>query len=224
MDYLHKNEIIHRDIKGANILMTKEGVIKLADFGLARKIYPDYKKNLNYTVKVVTLWYRAPELLMFIKNYTSTVDIWSLGCFFAELFLKKTLFPGDNESRQMKFIFDMCGSPDLKVYPKDMVMSQAIRERIKSENTPRKLTAHLKSCHLEDDNLIDLLDQMLKMEPNMRISAEAALDHAFFDEIRPGKDEKLDLSSLKYLLSETSDSHEYRVRYERKQNNEFQKL
>ena len=90
IQYLHKNKIIHWDIKGANILIDKSGTVKLADFGLARVIYPEIR-NINYTIKVVTLWYRAPELLLASKNYNEKVDIWSLGCFFTELFLGKNV-------------------------------------------------------------------------------------------------------------------------------------
>ena len=90
--------IIHRDIKGANILISDKGVVKLADFGLARIYYPE-KKNAQYTNKVVTLWYRAPELLLGAKNYSDTVDVWSIGCVFAELLLEKVLFPGDKEAK-----------------------------------------------------------------------------------------------------------------------------
>lgn len=75
--YLHKNNVIHRDIKGANILLNEDGIVKLADFGLARVIHPHHV--LNYTNKVVTLWYRAPEILLGYKNYDHKVDMWSVG-------------------------------------------------------------------------------------------------------------------------------------------------
>jgi serine/threonine protein kinase len=84
IDYLHKKNVIHRDVKGANILISSSGQVKLADFGLARIFYPGDDK-VNYTNRVVTLWYRAPELLLGARNYTEAVDMWSVGCVFAEM-------------------------------------------------------------------------------------------------------------------------------------------
>ena len=87
---------MHRDIKGGNLLLTKDGVLKIADFGLAR----EFKKvnNPNFTVKVVTRWYRAPEILFHIPNYTVAIDVFALGCIMAEMFLNRPLFPGSSES------------------------------------------------------------------------------------------------------------------------------
>jgi len=105
--YLHDEGIMHRDIKGANILMNNKGVLKLTDFGLARKINPTHT---NYTNRVVTLWYRAPELLLGAEHYTAKIDIWSIGCFFSELLTQKPLFPGDNEHKQLDCIFRKYGN------------------------------------------------------------------------------------------------------------------
>jgi serine/threonine protein kinase len=95
--YLHNKNIIHRDIKGANILISKDGIVKIADFGLARIFYPNNKAK-QYTNRVVTLWYRAPELLLGSTSYSDTVDMWSMGCVFAEMFLGGVLFPGKDET------------------------------------------------------------------------------------------------------------------------------
>jgi cyclin-dependent kinase 12/13 len=96
MAYLHQQGIMHRDIKGSNLLLTKDGVLKIADFGLAR----EFKKvnNPHFTVKVVTRWYRAPELLLLNHRYTEAIDIWSIGCFIAEMFIGKPIFPGRSDS------------------------------------------------------------------------------------------------------------------------------
>ena len=89
LNYLHDQNIIHRDIKPANILYNNQGIVKIADFGLAR--YFNSGLN-NYTNRVVTLWYRAPEILLGSKNYSNKIDIWSMGCFFVELLINKPLF------------------------------------------------------------------------------------------------------------------------------------
>lgn len=108
--------MIHRDIKGANILISSAGEVKLADFGLARVFYPGNEK-VNYTNKVVTLWYRAPELLLGSRNYTQAVDMWSVGCVFAELVLQQVLFRGDKEERQIELIYEKCGSVSNENWP-----------------------------------------------------------------------------------------------------------
>jgi cyclin-dependent kinase 12/13 len=94
LDYLHDNNIIHRDIKGANILLNNKGEVKLADFGLARLHNPNPNQNKKYTNRVVTLWYRSPELLLGATNYGTAIDIWSVGCVFAELLSGTSLFKG----------------------------------------------------------------------------------------------------------------------------------
>ena len=106
---------MHRDIKGGNILLTKDGVLKIADFGLAR----EYIKvnNANFTVKVVTRWYRAPELLLNQSRYTESVDMWSIGCFIAEMFLGSPVFPGASDLAQLPVIFDKMGVPDENSWP-----------------------------------------------------------------------------------------------------------
>jgi cyclin-dependent kinase 12/13 len=116
IQYLHSSNVIHRDIKGANILISSAGEVKLADFGLARVFYPGNEK-VNYTNKVVTLWYRAPELLLGSRNYTQAVDMWSVGCVFAELVLQQVLFRGDKEERQIELIYEKCGSVSNENWP-----------------------------------------------------------------------------------------------------------
>lgn len=112
--YLHDKGIMHRDIKGGNILLTKHGVVKIADFGLAR----DFKRvnNFNFTTKVVTRWYRAPELLLGNHNYNEAIDIWSIGCFIAEMFTGKPIFPGKSDLDQLPCIYEMLGVPDEKTW------------------------------------------------------------------------------------------------------------
>jgi len=113
--YLHSKGIMHRDIKGSNILLNNKGDVKLADFGLARKL--DRRPNPQYTNRVITLWYRAPELLLGSRNYSTQVDMWSMGCFFFELLTFKPLFPGDKEARMLELIYQICGTPSEENWP-----------------------------------------------------------------------------------------------------------
>jgi serine/threonine protein kinase len=106
---------MHRDIKGGNLLLTRNGILKIADFGLAR----EFRKvnSRNFTTKVVTRWYRAPELLLNQFQYTEAIDMWSIGCFVAELFIGKPLFPGRSDLDQLPVIFDKLGVPTNAEWP-----------------------------------------------------------------------------------------------------------
>lgn len=112
--FLHSKNVVHRDIKSANILMNKNGEIKLADFGLARLMD---MKNQNYTNRVVTLWYRSPELLLGSVNYTTAIDMWSVGCCFAEILNAAPFFKADNEQKLLEMIYQKCGSPTEESWP-----------------------------------------------------------------------------------------------------------
>lgn len=112
VDFLHSNRIVHRDLKPQNILVSRDCSVKLADFGLAR-IY-DFSSLL--TTVVVTLWYRSPEILLG-NSYATPVDLWSCGCIFAELFLRKPFFPGQYEGDQLNQIFHILGTPSPSDWP-----------------------------------------------------------------------------------------------------------
>ena len=115
MLYIHSKNVMHRDIKGANILMDNKGNVKVTDFGLAKEFEPH--RLINYTNRVVTPWYRCPELLLGAEKYTSAVDMWSVGCFFAELLTSRALFPGNTEAKILELIFEKCGTPTEETWP-----------------------------------------------------------------------------------------------------------
>ena len=178
VDYIHKNKILHRDLKPQNLLISKDNIVKIGDFGLARGYGIPVK---NYTHEVVTLWYRPPDVLLGNKNYGTTVDMWSIGCIFAEMVSGKPLFPGKSESDQLKTIFKIKGTPNdkyassLKEYPEWGVGENNFENC--EEHDFKQLFPNL------DDEGIDLLQKLLQLEPEKRISAEEALKHPFFDDI-----------------------------------------
>ncbi|CAN1351251.1 Probable serine/threonine-protein kinase At1g09600 [Linum perenne] len=109
LDHCHSRGVLHRDIKGSNLLIDDSGVLKIADFGLAS--FFDPKSGAALTSRVVTLWYRAPELLLGACNYGVSVDLWSTGCILGELYSGKPILPGRTEVEQLHKIFKLCGSP-----------------------------------------------------------------------------------------------------------------
>jgi serine/threonine protein kinase len=187
VEYLHDNWILHRDIKTSNLLLNNNGIMKIADFGLARP----YGSPLRpYTHVVVTLWYRAPELLLGTKTYTPAIDIWSVGCVFAELLLGKSLFKGKGEIDQLDQIFRILGS----VNEDDWPAYRNLPNTKKFVNLPRKNTSALRQSfpvsRLSDKGL-DLLQQMLTYNPEKRITAKEAVQHPYFEEIPVQKDTEL---------------------------------
>jgi cyclin-dependent kinase 12/13 len=126
LHYCHSHSVLHRDLKPANLLLSKDGVLKLADYGLARILSSNERRQ--YTNKVVTLWYRAPELLLGSRKYSAEIDVWSVGCIFAEILsasaqdaantanvkqhkIGKPIFPGEKEEEQLNYIFYVLGYP-----------------------------------------------------------------------------------------------------------------
>ncbi|KAG8585540.1 hypothetical protein GDO81_005065 [Engystomops pustulosus] len=170
LEFLHLNCIVHRDLKPENILVTSCGQVKLADFGLARI----YSCQMALTPVVVTLWYRAPEVLL-QSTYATPVDIWSVGCIFAEMFRRKPLFCGNSEADQLCKIFDMIGLPSEEEWPEDVTLPR-------SAFSPRTLQPVEKFVPEIDATGAQLLLEMLTFNPLRRVSASQALHHAFFSE------------------------------------------
>ncbi len=161
---------MHRDLKPQNLLIDKRGVMKLADFGLARAYGLPIK---NYTHEVVTLWYRAPEILMGQRQYSTSVDLWSVGCIFAEMAMKKPLFAGDSEVDQLLKIFKSMGTPTEEVWP------GVTKLKDYKITFPRFKAMPIASVVGKDmDPLaVDLLSKLIALYPNNRISAKLALQH-----------------------------------------------
>ncbi|XP_034648858.1 cyclin-dependent kinase 2 isoform X1 [Trachemys scripta elegans] len=173
--FCHSHRVLHRDLKPQNLLINAEGAIKLADFGLARAFGVPVR---TYTHEVVTLWYRAPEILLGCKYYSTAVDIWSLGCIFAEMITRRALFPGDSEIDQLFRIFRTLGTPDEAVWPGVTSMPDYKPSFPKwARQDFSKVVPPL------DEEGRKLLAQMLHYDPNKRISAKSALNHPFFRDV-----------------------------------------
>ena len=177
--YLHDNNVMHRDIKGANILLDNKGTLKLADFGLAKQ-YDKFRKM--YTNKVVTLWYRAPELLLGSRQYNKSIDMWSVGCFFVELFLGKPIFPGNLEVKQLSLIFKLCGTPNVENWPA-LALLKGFTE-LNPAPLPDNRDNFFKNLDIYpkrlDDKAIGLIKGMLTLNPSERLTVEECLAHSYF--------------------------------------------
>ncbi len=173
LNYCHSKRIIHRDLKPQNLLIDKNGVIKLADFGLARA-YSVPIKTLTHEVE--TLWYRAPEILLGQKEYALPVDMWSVGCIFAEMVEKRPLFMGDSEIDQIFKIFSLHGTPNNIAWPGVTNLPDFKPTFPKFKGVDGK--THFKNF---DELGLDLLMQMISLDPAKRISAKQALKHPYFD-------------------------------------------
>jgi len=175
INHLHDNWIIHRDLKPSNLLINSEGVLKVADFGLAREYGCPIK---SYTPNVVTLWYRAPEILLGEKEYSTPIDKWSCGCIFGEMFLMHPLFPGTSEIDQLKGIYKFVRRLDGN---EDRNFSQ-LRTIDKNtfKNDPLEVQQMLLPNTLTQPGQ-ELLKQLLKCNPRERISSENALRSKYFD-------------------------------------------
>ncbi|XP_029088760.1 cyclin-dependent kinase 6 isoform X2 [Monodon monoceros] len=176
LDFLHSHRVVHRDLKPQNILVTSSGQIKLADFGLARI----YSFQMALTSVVVTLWYRAPEVLL-QSSYATPVDLWSVGCIFAEMFRRKPLFRGSSDVDQLGKILDVIGLPGEEDWPRDVALPrQAFHS--KSPQPIEKFVTDI------DEQGKDLLLKCLTFNPAKRISAYSALSHPYFHDLERCKE------------------------------------
>ncbi|XP_008217163.1 cyclin-dependent kinase 11B isoform X2 [Nasonia vitripennis] len=174
--HLHDNWILHRDLKTSNLLLSHRGILKVGDFGLAREYGSPLKQ---YTSVVVTLWYRAPELLLGMKEYSTPIDMWSVGCIFAELLRMEALFPGKSEIDYLNRVFKELGTPSDRIWPGYSKLP--LVKKIPFAHYPVNNIRQRFSLSLSDAG-IELLAKFLTYDPAQRITADDALKHTYFTE------------------------------------------
>jgi cyclin-dependent kinase 10 len=173
LDAMHSRFFIHRDVKLSNLLLNSRGILKLADMGLAR---PAQEPPTAKTPNVVTLWYRAPELLFGLPNYSSAVDMWSAGCVLGELLDHKPILPGTTELQQLKLIVQLVGTPHDGIWPDFSKLPLAQHYHLPTQDYSN-LKLHFGYISNEG---IGLLQGLLVYDPHRRLSAAAAARHAYF--------------------------------------------
>ena len=176
--YCNINRIIHRDLKPQNLLITSDLKLKLCDFGLSRMFSLPMGKM---THEIITLWYRPPEVLLGIENYTTKVDSWSIGCIIAEMITGKPLFPGDCEIGQLFKIFEIMGTPNEETWPG---VTKLPEYKVKFPQWKPKASKDLFG-NVDKDG-IDLMEKFLQMDPDKRITIREALNHPFIERIKNG--------------------------------------
>ena len=178
--FLHSANIIHRDFKPSNVLINEDCTVKLCDFGMSRGIK---EENALLTEYVVTRYYRAPEVMLSSHHYTKKIDVWSIGCAFAELLSKKFMFPGENYIAQIKLIIDVLGTQDVKDL--DFISNSSAKNFVMQfQNIPKKNFSDILKC--ENPLAVDLVEKMLVFNPEKRYSIEECLNHPYLKNMREG--------------------------------------
>lgn len=186
--YMHKNKVIHRDLKASNLLVNKKGELKIADWGLARSWNSHMKRLTN---RVITLWYRPPELLLGCSDYTPKIDMWSVGCIIAEMFRRSGFLRGRDEASQLDLIFKTCGHPTKEDWPDVDKKCKLWRQfkpsdgQLKPRRVREALKSHLPHPRWMTESALTLLDNLMILNPANRWSAEKALlaDYFFDDPV-----------------------------------------
>ncbi|KAJ4505768.1 serine/threonine protein kinase, CMGC, CDC2/CDK sub [Exophiala dermatitidis] len=213
LNYLHRRGVLHRDIKAANILISNTGQLKYADFGLAR--FYTKSRKLDYTNRVITIWYRPPELLLGETQYGPEVDIWSAACVFVEMFTKKAIFPGEGgELSQIEKVYSVLGTPTRADWPSiiDLPWFELIQP---VDRRKRVFETMFKDVFTPAG--LELVQWMFKYDPRKRPTAEEVLNHAYFTQEEPQAVQAVELANVE------GDWHEFESKAHRKENDRREK-
>ncbi|KAL3141213.1 hypothetical protein ABBQ38_003552 [Trebouxia sp. C0009 RCD-2024] len=181
--HCHINGVVHRDLKASNLLINNEGHLKLADFGLARHTLT-HLEHPKFTNRVITLWYRPPELLLGAEEYNTEIDMWSVGCIFAELLVGKPIFPGKDEMDQLEKIQAVMGCPNEHTLPglSKLTWSGHLNPSRYKQNKLRQTLNRMAQANKKTlpDGALEFLEQLLVYDPKKRLSARDAAAHQFY--------------------------------------------
>jgi len=188
LKYIHSANVLHRDLKPSNLLVNSNCDLAICDFGLARGVHSEYEDTL--TEYVVTRWYRAPELLTDSKYYGSGVDVWSVGCIFAEILTRRPTFQGRDYMHQLQVIIELLGSPPQEM---DFITNESAKRAIASfgRHRQRQFRRPFVGCN---PLAVDLLEKMLVFDPHGRCTIEEALNHPYLADLHDEAEEPTAMS------------------------------
>ena len=198
LKFLHTSNIIHRDLKPGNLTVNEDCELRIIDFGLARS------EKEEMTGYVATRWYRAPEIMLKWMHYSKAVDIWSVGCILAEMYLHRPLFPGSDHVNQLNRILDVVGFPSANLLTHINEDARHYLERISTR--PERVNFAQYFHEVNSPLAIDLIEKMLQLDPNDRITCEQALEHPYLKSLHDVEDEPEGR-----LFDDSYESQEYTV-------------
>ncbi|KAJ8364330.1 hypothetical protein SKAU_G00131610 [Synaphobranchus kaupii] len=206
LKYIHSANVIHRDLKPSNLLVNENCELKIGDFGMARGLSSHPEESRSFmTEYVATRWYRAPELMLFLHHYSLAIDMWSVGCIFAEMLGRKQLFPGKHYVHQLQLILHVLGTP-----PEDVIEAiGADRVRSYVQSLPSRSPIPLTSLYPQAEPFaLDLLAAMLRFDPRERISVTQTLTHPYLAKYHDPEDEPICVPAFDFEFDKRSLSRE----------------